>query len=143
MPTHTQTKRPRRLISLPIAVLVGVLAVLLAGSPAFAVTTTEKLAVLYKWTQPNSTSFNAWNSARLNQSAWAAYHSDWSTDYCSDSPDQPLGFDFRIPCWHHDFGYRNYKAMGQFSANKSRVDDMFYFDLKTKCATYSIWVRSA
>jgi hypothetical protein len=116
---------------------------LVVAAPARAVTAAEKLAVLNSWTQPNSTSYNAWNSARQNQAAWAAYGFDWSTDYCSDSPDEPLGFDFRIPCWHHDFGYRNYKAVGQFAANKSHVDDMFYFDLKTKCATYNIFVRPA
>jgi hypothetical protein len=99
--------------------------------------------VLSTWTQATTTSYNSWNSARLNQAAWADYAFDWSTDYCSSSPDQPLGFDFRLPCYRHDFGYRNYKAMNEFSANKSRIDDSFYFDLKTKCATYSIWVRSA
>ena len=102
----------------------------------------QKLAVLSSWTQPNSTSYNGWNAARLNQGAWAEYAFDWSTDFCSTSPDQPLGFDFRLPCWHHDFGYRNYKAMNQFSANKSRIDDTFYFDLKTKCATYNVFVRA-
>ena len=49
-----------------------------------------------------------------------SYGFDWSTDYCSASPDQPLGFDFRLSCWRHDFGYRNYKAVGAFPANKSR-----------------------
>src|SRR5215468_6228973 len=113
------------------------------ATPAAAVTAAQKLSVLTSWTQPTSASYNAWNAARNNQAAWADYAFDWSTDYCSDSPDQPLGFDFRIPCWHHDFGYRNYKAIGRFPANKSHVDDMFYFDLKTKCATYNIFVRSA
>jgi hypothetical protein len=77
------------------------------------------------------------------QGAWSSYAFDWSTDYCSASPDQPLGFDFRIPCWHHDFGYRNYKAVGQFPANKDRIDSYFYFDLKNKCATYNKFVRPA
>ena len=48
-----------------------------------------------------------------------------------------------MPCWHHDFGYRNYKAVGAFSANKSRIDSMFYFDLRAKCATYNAFVRPA
>ncbi len=30
----------------------------------------------------------------------------------------------------HDFGYRSYKAAGQFDANKSRLDSAFYEDLK-------------
>ena len=57
--------------------------------------------------------------------------------------DNPLGFDFTLSCWHHDFGYRNYKAIGQFSANKARVDDTFYADMKRKCATYHSAVRPA
>ncbi|MGW0204222.1 phospholipase A2, partial [Nonomuraea sp. NPDC003201] len=31
-------------------------------------------------------------------------------------------FDFRMPCRRHDFGYRNYKDVSQFPANKSRID---------------------
>jgi hypothetical protein len=132
---------PRRLTTLLLAPVAGIVLSIVVASPAAAVTTAEKTAVLTSWTQPNQTSYNAWDAARRNQGAWAAYAFDWSTDYCSDSPDQPLGFDFRMPCWHHDFGYRNYKAVGAFPANKSHVDDMFYFDLKTKCATYNVFVR--
>jgi hypothetical protein len=84
-----------------------------------------------------------WNSARQNQTSWSAYGFDWSTDYCSNSPDQPLGFDFRLPCWRHDVGYRNYKAVGAFSTNKPRIDDSLYFDLKATCATYNVFVRPA
>ena len=132
---------PRRLTTLLLASVAGVVLSIAVASPAAAVTTAEKIAVLNSWTQANQTSYNAWDAARRNQAAWAAYAFDWSTDYCSASPDQPLGFDFRMPCWHHDFGYRNYKAVGAFAANKSHVDDMFYFDLKTKCATYNVFVR--
>ncbi|SRR6266540_45994 len=132
----------RRLAVLAIPLAALLLALGLA-SPALAVTVDQKLAVLSSWTQANATSYNAWNSARQNQGAWADYGFDWSTDYCSSSPDQPLGFDFRLPCWHHDFGYRNYKAVGQFPANKSRIDSYFYYDMKTKCATYNTFVRPA
>jgi hypothetical protein len=97
----------------------------------------SKLEVLSSWTQTTAASYNTWNSARLNQGAWTSYGFDWSTDYCSSSPDNPLGYDFTLSCAHHDFGYRNYKAVGQFPANKDRVDSMFYADLKRKCATYS------
>src|SRR6266487_1773725 len=128
-----------------LAVLATPLAALLLAlglaSPAQAVTVDQKLSVLSSWTQANSASYNAWNSARQNQGGWADYGFDWSTDYCSSSPDQPLGFDFRLPCWHHDFGYRNYKAVGQFPANKSRIDSTFYYDLKQVCLRYSAWVR--
>jgi hypothetical protein len=131
----------RRLI-VPVTALFIAVGLATAGT-ANAATPTEKLAVLSTWTQPNAGSYNAWNTARQHQGDWAGYGFDWSTDYCSTSPDQPLGFDFRLPCQHHDFGYRNYKAVGQFPANKSRIDDTFYYDLKTKCATYNAFVRPA
>ena len=39
---------------------------------------------------------------------------DWSSDGCSSSPDNPLGFDFENSCYRHDFGYRNTKAQSRF-----------------------------
>ena len=133
--------RPRAAASVVAAVAISISTLALAG-PAHAVTTEQKLAVLSSWSQTSAASFTAWSAARSNQAAWAAYAFDWSTDYCSASPDQPLGFDFRQPCARHDFGYRNYKAMGQFPANKARVDSAFYEDLKRVCATYSVLVRA-
>ncbi len=123
--------------------IVAVMAALAVASPAAAVTPEEKLAVLGNFTQTSSASYDAWNSARQNQPGWAAYTLNWSTDYCSSSPDNPLGFDFALSCWRHDFGYRNYKEMGQFSANKSRLDSAFYEDLKRRCARYNWAVRPA
>ena len=121
----------------------AVLAGLGLGSPAYAVTLDQKLAVMYSFTQATSSSYAAWYYARNNQGAYADYRFDWATDYCSDSPDRPLGFDFRLPCARHDFGYGNYKLVGLFPANKDRIDSAFYFDLKAKCATYSWIVRPA
>ena len=133
----------RRLAVLLAAPVLGLLAIAAVATPAAAATAEEKLAVMGQFTQTSSGSYNAWNAARQNQAAWASYQFDWSTDYCSASPDKPAGFDFRMPCWHHDFGYRNYKDVGAFPANKSRIDSMFYFDLRTKCATYNVIVRPA
>jgi len=49
---------------------------------------------------------------------------NWTSDGCSNSPDNPLGFPFNPACYRHDFGYRNYKAQGRFTdANKLRIDD--------------------
>ena len=124
-----------------LVVLVAIFALLLPASVANAAA--SKAEVLFAWTQPTLTSYTAWNDARLNQAPWASYGFDWSTDYCSGSPDNPLGFNFTLPCWHHDFGYRNYKAIGQFSENKARVDLTFYADLKRKCGSYSVIVRPA
>ncbi len=113
------------------------------ASPAAAVTFEQKLGQLSAFTQTNAASYDSWNSARQNQGSWADYAFNWSTDYCSSSPDNPLGFDFALSCYRHDFGYRNYKEMGQFSANKSRLDSAFYEDLKRRCARYNWAVRPA
>ena len=133
----------RRLTTFLLATIASIAVSLAAATPAAAVTLQQKLDVLFSWSQGNSTSYNGWNSGRLNQGAWTEYGFDWSTDFCSTSPDQPLGFDFRLPCHRHDFGYRNYKAVEQFPANKGRIDDTFYYDLRTKCATYNVFVRPA
>lgn len=133
----------RKLITLLTTTATAVLIGFGLAEPAHAVTLDQKLAVLSSWTQTNVDSYNAWNNARLNQGAWVDYAFDWSTDFCSSSPDNPLGFNFTLACYRHDFGYRNYKQVGQFSANKSRLDDAFYADMKRKCATYNYFVRPA
>ena len=136
--------RLRTLLATAATATIGAVGLVFGlAEPAAAVTIEQKLAVLSSWTQTSATSQNAFLAARANQGAWAAYGFDWSTDYCSSSPDNPLGFDFRLPCARHDFGYRNYKAVGQFPANKSRLDSAFYEDMKRKCATYAAVVRPA
>jgi hypothetical protein len=133
----------RRLLVLSTATFVALLTALGLAGPAAAVTTEQKLAVLSSWTQTSAASYNAWNSARVNQADWAAYAFDWSTDYCSSSPDNPLGFDFRLSCYRHDFGYRNYKRMNLFPPNKPRVDSAFYEDMRRRCASYNVVLRPA
>ncbi|OEU86825.1 hypothetical protein DB35_24760 [Streptomyces abyssalis] len=96
----------------------------------------DKPQVLASWTQTDAGSQSAFLAARADQGAWADYNFDWSTDVCSSSPDNPFGFPFENGCIRHDFGYRNYKAQGTFEANKDRVDDAFYEDLKRVCAGY-------
>ncbi|OIJ65358.1 phospholipase [Streptomyces mangrovisoli] len=126
----------RRIATGVVASAVAVVATVALSAPASAVPA-DKAQVLSNWTQTTSASYDAWYAARNNQSAWSAYAFDWSTDYCSDSPDNPLGFPFAMSCAHHDFGYRNYKAMGTFDANKARLDTMLYDDLLRVCAAYS------
>jgi hypothetical protein len=133
----------RRLLTLATATAVAVLTALGLAGPAAAVTTEQKLAVLSSWTQTSAGSYASWNSARTHQEDWAAYGFDWSTDYCSSSPDNPLGFDFRLSCHRHDFGYRNHKRMSVFPANKARVDSAFYEDMRRRCAGYNIALRPA
>ncbi|WUC84303.1 phospholipase (plasmid) [Streptomyces sp. NBC_00536] len=119
-----------------VPAVTAVTALVALAGPASAAPA-DKPQVLSSWTQTSAASYNAWLSARGNQGAWAAYGFDWSTDYCSSSPDNPFGFPFATSCAHHDFGYRNYKAAGTFAANKSRLDDMLYADLKRVCSAYS------
>ncbi|MBT2417063.1 phospholipase [Streptomyces sp. ISL-22] len=115
----------------------------LATASAAEAAPADKPQVLASWTQTSASSHNAWAAARANQSAWSAYAFDWSTDHCSSSPDNPFGFPFATSCARHDFGYRNYKALGTFSANKSRLDSAFYEDLKRVCAGYGGAAKSA
>lgn len=118
---------------------VGVLGTTTAAEAAPA----DKTQVLASWTQTSASSYNQWVAARSNQAAWAAYEFNWSTDYCSTSPDNPFGFPFATSCARHDFGYRNYKAAGSFDANKTRLDSAFYEDLKRVCAGYSGATKTA
>lgn len=130
-------------MNLKLTSVIAAVLVLAVASPAAAVTAEQKFAALSDFTQSGVDSYHEWNSARINQDLWSDYQFDWSTDYCSGSPDAPLGFDFRLSCWRHDFGYRNYKWMGQFEAHKKRVDEAFYADLKRTCATYRRVARPA
>lgn len=133
----------RRTLATGLAASALSLATVFATASAADAVPADKPQVLASWTQTSSSSYSAWTAARANQSAWAAYEFDWSTDYCSSSPDNPFGFPFATSCARHDFGYRNYKAMGTFSANKSRLDSAFYEDLKRVCANYSGATKSA
>ncbi|MFC9282533.1 phospholipase [Streptomyces collinus] len=121
------------------------MAVLTVTATATAATAApaDKPQVLANFTQTTASSYNAWAAARANQSAWSAYAFDWSTDYCSSSPDNPLGFPFKMSCARHDFGYRNYKAAGTFSANKARLDSALYEDLKRVCNGYGGATKTA
>lgn len=78
---------------------------------------------------------------RNNQSA-SYPELDWSTDYCSNSPDSGPGFNFKNACTRHDFGYRNYKRYGVFnSGGKDYSDYIFYNDMKADCAARNWYQR--
>ena len=135
---------PRRLTTLLAAAGFALLGVLGVASPAAAVTPAQKLAVLTSWTQTSAASYSTWNAARINQARLGRLRASTGPPTTARrSPDNPLGFDFELSCYRHDFGYRNYKAIGQFPANKSRLDSAFYEDLKRSCATYNVVVRPA
>ncbi|MFJ4922125.1 phospholipase [Streptomyces sp. NPDC088725] len=125
----------RRLLALPLVAALLALPLLTAGQASAA--PADKPQVLSNLTQTSAASYNSWVAANNDQGAWAAYGFDWSTDYCSSSPDNPFGFPFQTACARHDFGYRNYKAEGTFDANKARLDSALYEDLKRVCTGYS------
>ncbi|MEU3407310.1 phospholipase [Streptomyces sp. NPDC006670] len=135
--------RPRRLparrlsASAPTAVAAAALLLLASPAAAHPAVPADKPQVLSRWTQAAAASQDAWLAARAHRSDWAAYGFDWSTDYCTTSPDNPFGFPFRAACARHDFGYRNYRAAGAFQPNKSRLDAAFHADLERVCARYS------
>ncbi len=68
---------------------------------------------------------------------------DFSTDGCSAPVVGSTGisFDFTNACLRHDFGYRNYKDLGRFEAEKARVDRQFYDDMVAHCRTRSFLLR--
>ncbi|MEU5158993.1 phospholipase [Streptomyces sp. NPDC020875] len=133
----------RRTLSATLATAASAaLTATILATPASAAPA-DKPRVLSSWTQTSASSYNAWAAANRNQGAWAAYGFNWTTDYCSSSPDNPFGFPFASSCARHDFGYRNYKAAGSFSANKARLDSAFYEDLKRACNGYTGATKTA
>lgn len=67
---------------------------------------------------------------------------DWSTDACSNSPDYPLGLNFKDSCIQHDFGYRNVPqySRGRNETVRGTIDNRFYSNLKSVCADVS-WLH--
>ena len=103
----------------------------------------DRAEVLAAWTQTTETSFTRWNAARLQPADWAEYRFDWSTDLCTAAPDRPLGFDFRLACRRHDFGYRNYSETSRFKEARPRLDRAFYADLSRICDRHPSSARPA
>jgi hypothetical protein len=59
---------------------------------------------------------------------------DWNDDGCSNSPDEPLGFNFLPSCQRHDFAYRNFKKQDRFTEEqRERIDKNFLTDLEGMC----------
>ncbi|KAH7329640.1 prokaryotic phospholipase A2-domain-containing protein [Stachybotrys elegans] len=64
---------------------------------------------------------------------------DWSSDGCTTSPDNPLGFPFIPACYRHDFGYQNYRLQSRFTQEgKLLIDNNFRDDLYFQCSTGSL-----
>ncbi|KAI6282410.1 hypothetical protein ACKVWC_004365 [Pyricularia oryzae] len=67
---------------------------------------------------------------------------DWTSDGCTSSPDNPLGFPFTPACNRHDFGYQNYRIQSRFTqSNKFNIDNNFLLDLNNQCNGLNIIAR--
>ena len=124
--------RSRLATPLAAAALAVPLALAVAAAPAQAAPA-DKPQLLSSWTQTSASSYDSWATARNNQASYSAYGFDWSTDYCTTSPDNPFGFPFQMSCARHDFGYRNYKAAGSFDADLKRVCTAYSGVKRTSC----------
>lgn len=100
-----------------------------------------KMARVLSWTASSVDSYNGWVYALENKSLFTEFNLDWETNICTAGPDQPAGYDFRMSCRRHDFGYGNFQRLDVFDEYKSRVDNSFLADLYRKCDTYDWWVR--
>src|ERR687887_562716 len=119
-----RSRFPQRHVTRLILAASSVFAMTVAlAVPAQAVPQQVRLGVLLGWTQPTAESRLSWLAANADQGAWVEHAFDWSTDFCTFSPDRPLGFNFELSCARHDFGYRNYRIEGLFSDQKDRVDE--------------------
>ncbi|MBS1849122.1 MAG: hypothetical protein JST73_12670 [Actinobacteria bacterium] len=76
---------------------------------------------------------------------------DFGTDGCSNwflpdhMNDTGATYDFTLACWHHDFGYRNYKRfkaagmVADVEGTRGLIDMMFLDDMKADCAARPSW----
>ncbi|MEU4998986.1 phospholipase A2 [Streptomyces sp. NPDC021622] len=111
-----------------------------AGGAESAAGGSSKLRRLYELTRSTETSVTDWRQARrLAKTGVDRWNFRWDTDWCTRLADKPGGFDFRLSCARHDFGYRNYKELiGKKafagSTHERRVDKAFLFDMNRQCA---------
>ncbi len=128
----------RRLAAVAMASLLAV--GLMGASPAGAITLPEKQALLNR----EVTDVNFYWYMYANRSAEPYVEFDWTTDYCSYSPDKPLGFNFKPACQRHDFNYRNFKATVMFNHDSRLIiDNQLLADMDRICRGYAWWQRPA
>ncbi|WP_260636133.1 phospholipase [Streptomyces angustmyceticus] len=95
---------------------------------------------LHQLTRSTTTSVKDWRHTReLAKSGIDRWDFVWSTDWCTRLVDKPGGFNFKMSCARHDFGYRNYKKMMgktafRHSTHERRIDKAFLFDMNHQCA---------
>lgn len=115
----------------PLALVAAAFAMVLTAGTAHADLTDEELrAVTDQYLF--ETSLDDFTSIRADRPHDGQL--DWSTDACSWSPDEPLGYEFTQSCHRHDFGYRNYQQQDRFTeSHRLRIDNRFRADMYSEC----------
>lgn len=104
---------------------VGRLGAIVAGAAVLAATSGTALA---HTGQGNATPSNGGTDPK-------ASHPGWSQDYCTKSPDNPGGRDFRHACVHHDGCLTGFPRNGQatYWSSRGQCNAWFHDDLKATC----------
>ncbi|KAK5989644.1 Secretory phospholipase A2 [Cladobotryum mycophilum] len=69
---------------------------------------------------------------------------DWTSDGCTDSPDNPFGFPYVPACYRHDFGYQNFRKQTRFTqSGKLKIDNNFKTDLYYQCDSAEVHATSS
>ncbi|MFG3435705.1 phospholipase A2 [Nonomuraea sp. NPDC047897] len=137
----------KKALALSAAVLAaGAMLSTPAQATALDKTKAERLAMALTLTKNTKASYNAWARFKTNRNTTQVkeFEFNWNTDGCSVPKAVPHGSTwgavFKIPCWRHDFGYRNVKALASSSAwknYKKEVDSAFLGDMKRVCDAQS------
>ena len=124
-----------------LSMLVAVTSVLPAQLPPIVGTITQLVPVLSNVDAVRHIEFNLDINtfARQRSSLRRQYPTlDWTTDGCS-APivgSEGRSFNFRTACNRHDFGYRNFKALGLFdTSTRTLVDEQLHRDMNTYCSS--------
>lgn len=133
------------------ASLATVVLVVVAAATACIPTLQQQKATVDQLLHEDASTFQT----RASNSTFRALNPqlDFSTDGCSNwflpdrMNDTGATFDFTAACWHHDFGYRNYKRfkagglVPDPAGTRERLDTMFLTDMKADCAPRPEWMR--
>ena len=122
-----------------LSMLVAVTSVMPAQLPPDAATITQPIPVLSAVDAARHIEFDL-DIAAFARQRFSLRHQyptlDWTTDGCSapivGSEGRP--FNFRTACDRHDFGYRNFKALGLFdTSTRTLIDEQLHRDMNTSC----------
>jgi hypothetical protein len=122
-----------------LSMLVAVTSVLPAQLPPIVGTITQPIPVLSNVDAMRHIEFDLDITAFARQrlSLRRQYPTlDWTTDGCS-APivgSEGRSFNFRTACDRHDFGYRNFKALGLFdTSTRTQIDEQLHRDMNRAC----------